>query len=73
MLRVLRMAFFGLLVFLFFFEGGRSRYMIQFLPVIYISAVVGWWRAWQFMHANQFIKFAGLKAWLTRNKLKTNE
>ncbi|KRK17519.1 hypothetical protein FD22_GL000936 [Loigolactobacillus coryniformis subsp. coryniformis KCTC 3167 = DSM 20001] len=37
--RVLRMTFFGLLIFLLFFEGGRSRYMIQFLPVIYILAV----------------------------------
>lgn len=40
--RVLRLTFFGLLVFLLFFEGGRSRYMIQFIPVIYAISVIGW-------------------------------
>ncbi|MFD0898606.1 glycosyltransferase family protein [Loigolactobacillus binensis] len=60
--RVLRMTFFGLLVFLLFFEGGRARYMIQFLPVIYSLAVVGWWRTWQFLHENKFITCRGLKS-----------
>ncbi|MFR0553521.1 hypothetical protein ACLUXD_02675 [Loigolactobacillus coryniformis subsp. coryniformis] len=67
--RVLRMTFFGLLIFLLFFEGGRSRYMIQFLPVIYILAVVGWWRAGQFLYTNQFIQFSGSKTlWQRINK-----
>lgn len=40
--RSLRLAFLGLLLFLLIFEGGRSRYLIQFLPIIYTLAVIGW-------------------------------
>lgn len=40
--RVLRMSLFGIFVYLLFFEGGRSRYIIQFLPVITILSVIGW-------------------------------
>lgn len=43
--------------------------MIQFLPVIYILAVVGWWRAGQFLYTNQFIRFSGSKTlWQRINK-----
>ncbi|MFC6170682.1 glycosyltransferase family protein [Loigolactobacillus jiayinensis] len=42
--RSLRLAFFGLLLFLLLFEGGRSRYMIQFMPVIYSLSVIGWFQ-----------------------------
>lgn len=40
--RILRMSVLGLLLFLLIFEGGRSRYLIQSFPVIYILAVIGW-------------------------------
>lgn len=42
--RVLRMALFGLFVYVLFFEGGRSRYLIQFLPVISTLSVIGWYQ-----------------------------
>lgn len=40
--RVLRLSFYGLLLFLLFFEGGRSRYLIQGIPVIFPLAILGW-------------------------------
>ncbi|MFD0898607.1 glycosyltransferase family protein [Loigolactobacillus binensis] len=42
--RSLRLSLFGTLLFLLLFEGGRSRYLIQALPMIYILAVIGWTR-----------------------------
>ncbi|GEL15964.1 hypothetical protein [Pediococcus cellicola] len=41
-IRVLRMSLFGLLFYLLLFEGGQSRYLIQFLPIIYVLAIFGW-------------------------------
>lgn len=31
----------GFYLFLLFFEGGRSRYLIQFLPILFIAAAIG--------------------------------
>lgn len=42
--RVLRLSVLGLLTFLLFFEGGRSRYLIQGLPMIYMLSIIGWYR-----------------------------
>lgn len=38
----LQLSLIGLLLFLLIFEGGRSRYLIQFLPVILIVSANGW-------------------------------
>lgn len=40
--RILRMSFIGLLLFLLIFEGGRSRYMLQFIPIIGLLSMIGW-------------------------------
>lgn len=40
--RVLSLALFGGLLFLQLFEGGKSRYLIQFLPQILLIAAIGW-------------------------------
>lgn len=41
---MLQLAFAGLLLFLLLFEGGRSRYLIQFLPIILMLASIGYAR-----------------------------
>lgn len=38
--QVLRLSIIGAFVYLLIFEGGRSRYLIQFLPVIFILATL---------------------------------
>ncbi|WP_131542045.1 glycosyltransferase family 39 protein [Streptococcus sp. X13SY08] len=40
--RVLSLALFGGLLFLQIFEGGKSRYLIQFLPQMLLIAAIGW-------------------------------
>lgn len=42
LLAVLRLAFIGMILYLLLFEGGRSRYLIQFLPQMYMLAACGW-------------------------------
>ena len=41
LLAVLRLAFIGMIMYLLLFEGGRSRYLIQFLPQMYMLAACG--------------------------------
>ena len=38
--QALRLGMIGGFIFLLFFEGGRSRYLIQFLPVLFILATL---------------------------------
>ncbi|WP_423364016.1 hypothetical protein [Mycoplasma sp. P36-A1] len=40
---VLKVSILGCLLFLLIFEGGRSRYIIQFLPLIYLVAIYGYY------------------------------
>lgn len=40
--QVLRLSLIGAFVFLLIFEGGRSRYMIQFLPAIIMLITLLW-------------------------------
>lgn len=51
--QVLKLGILGALLFLLLFEGGRSRYLFQFLPMIYILAGVG--------IKQMFSKFKGFK------------
>jgi integral membrane protein (TIGR03766 family) len=45
----LKLSFIGALVFLLLFEGGRSRYLIQFLPTISILASLGTMRFYEML------------------------
>lgn len=40
--RILKLGILGAFLFLLIFEGGRSRYLIQFLPMFYILSAWGW-------------------------------
>lgn len=40
--RILRLSVLGTLLFLLIFEGGRSRYLIQAFPMIYMLSIIGW-------------------------------
>lgn len=71
--RILRMSLFGLLVFLLFFEGGRSRYMIQFLPITYILAVIGWSRLKDRVRQAKIIKIDKTKLFGSRKSTKWGE
>lgn len=42
----------GFMLFLLIFEGGRSRYVIQFLPVMLMLAAVGGRRLFELIHLN---------------------
>lgn len=55
--RILRLSQLGLLLFLLFFEGGRARYMIQFLPITYVLAVIGWSKLGDIMRQRKLINF----------------
>lgn len=39
---ILQLAIIGAMLFLLLFEGGRSRYLIQFLPIFYLLSAYGW-------------------------------
>lgn len=41
---ILKLTFIGLILYLLLFEGGRSRYLIQYLPFLYLLSGVGWQR-----------------------------
>jgi integral membrane protein (TIGR03766 family) len=41
-LQILKLGILGSFLFLLLFEGGRSRYLIQFLPMYYFLSAVGW-------------------------------
>lgn len=40
--QTMRLAIIGLMIFLLMFEGGRTRYMIQFLPCFFVLASLCW-------------------------------
>ena len=40
--QTMRLAIIGLMIFLLMFEGGRTRYMIQFLPCFFVLATLCW-------------------------------
>lgn len=40
--QTMRLAIVGLMIFLLIFEGGRTRYMIQFLPCFFVLATLCW-------------------------------
>lgn len=50
--QVLRLAIIGLMVFLLMFEGGRTRYLIQFLPCFIILASLCWYDTRKFFTHN---------------------
>lgn len=39
---ILKLAFIGAILYLLLFEGGRSRYLIQFMPFWYLLSASGW-------------------------------
>lgn len=41
-LAILKLAFIGAILYLLLFEGGRSRYLIQFMPFWYLLSANGW-------------------------------
>ncbi|MCV2498195.1 hypothetical protein [Melissococcus plutonius] len=45
---ILKLAFIGAILYLLFFEGGRSRYLIQFMPFWYLLSSNGWLRLWNY-------------------------
>ena len=42
----------GFSLFLLIFEGGRSRYLIQFLPLMFMGAAAGWHKISNLIHKN---------------------
>lgn len=55
--RILRLATFGILLFLLIFEGGRSRYLIQALPMIFSLSVIGWTKLKVTLRERQIFSF----------------
>lgn len=41
LLAILKLTFIGMILYLLFFEGGRSRYLIQFMPFLYLLSANG--------------------------------
>ncbi|EGO8443519.1 hypothetical protein EPK30_10460, partial [Enterococcus faecalis] len=39
---IIKLTIIGAMMFLLLFEGGRSRYLIQFLPFFYLLSAIGW-------------------------------
>lgn len=42
----------GFSLFLLIFEGGRSRYLIQFLPLLFMASATGWRKISNLIHKN---------------------
>lgn len=42
----------GFSLFLLIFEGGRSRYLIQFLPLMFMASAAGWLKISNLIHKN---------------------
>lgn len=48
-IQMLRLTIIGGFMFLLIFEGGRSRYLIQFLPAFLILATLSWSNSWRWI------------------------
>lgn len=65
--RVLRLTVLGMLLYLLLFEGGRARYIIQFMPIIYSLAVIGWHHFIVLTKERPFLKL-NLNRWFSQSK-----
>ncbi|GEO63543.1 TIGR03766 family XrtG-associated glycosyltransferase [Companilactobacillus nantensis] len=49
LIQMLRLTIIGGFIFLLLFEGGRSRYLIQYLPAFLILATLSWSNSWKWI------------------------
>lgn len=60
LIQMLRLTIIGGFIFLLLFEGGRSRYLIQYLPAFLILATLSWSNSWQWLK--------GMLWWVDKDK-----